>query len=71
MTWVMLMPLVPPTNVFGWSNKCLGFEKGQQERVQGSGQRTLESKRNAARKLLARTEMDDQTIADIEEMPVE
>ncbi|MBT2785507.1 MULTISPECIES: hypothetical protein [unclassified Halomonas] len=33
--------------------------------------RTLEGKRNAARKLIARTEMDDQMIADIEEFPVE
>jgi len=45
----------------------LGIEKGRQE----AEQRALESKRNAARKLIARTEMDDQAIADIEELPVE
>ncbi|WP_276316019.1 hypothetical protein [Vreelandella titanicae] len=31
----------------------------------------MESKRNAARKLIARTEMNDQMIADIEQLPVE
>lgn len=45
----------------------LGIEKGRQEAVH----RVLESKRSAARKLIARTEMDDQMIADIEELPVE
>jgi predicted transposase/invertase (TIGR01784 family) len=45
----------------------LGIEKGRQE----AEKRALESKRNAARKLIARTEMDDQMIADIEELPVE
>ena len=34
-------------------------------------QRALESKRNAARKLITLTEMNDQLIADIEELPVE
>lgn len=45
----------------------LGIEKGRQE----AEQRALESKLNAARKLIARTEMDDQMIADIEELSVE
>ncbi|MCL5424474.1 MAG: hypothetical protein M1154_02305 [Gammaproteobacteria bacterium] len=45
----------------------LGIEKGRQE----AEKRALESKRNAALKLITRTEMDDQMIADIEELPVE
>ncbi|HAA44782.1 MAG TPA: hypothetical protein DCE28_04665, partial [Halomonas sp.] len=45
----------------------LGIEKGRQE----AEQRALESKRNAARKLIALTEMNDQLIAEIEELPVE
>lgn len=49
----------------------LGIEKGRQEERQEAEQRALEGKRNAARKLIARTEMDDQMIADIEELPVE
>lgn len=49
----------------------LGIEKGRQEGRQEAEQRALESKRNAARKLIARTEMDDQMIADIEELSVE
>ncbi|MCL7931776.1 PD-(D/E)XK nuclease family transposase, partial [Halomonas llamarensis] len=56
----------------------LGIEKGRQEtlqeaeeRVKEAEYRALESKRNAARKLIARTEMDDQAIAEIEELPVE
>jgi uncharacterized membrane-anchored protein YjiN (DUF445 family) len=46
-------------------------QQGRQEGRQEAEQRALESKRNAARKLIARTEMDDQMIADIEELPVE
>lgn len=49
----------------------LGIEKGRQEAQQEAEQRALDSKRNAARKLIARTEMDDQMIADIEELSVE
>ncbi|HAA44639.1 MAG: hypothetical protein XD36_3045 [Halomonas sp. 54_146] len=45
----------------------LGIEKGRHE----AEQRTLESKRNAARKLIALTEMNDQLIAEIEELPAE
>ncbi|CEP35276.1 MULTISPECIES: hypothetical protein [unclassified Halomonas] len=45
----------------------LGIEKGRQE----AEKHALESKHNAARKLIARTEMDDQMIADIEELSVE
>ncbi|WP_386079114.1 hypothetical protein ACFIOZ_14730 [Vreelandella sp. F11] len=48
-----------------------GRQEGRQEERQEAEQRALESKRNAARKLIARTEMDDQTIAAIEELPVE
>ena len=48
-----------------------GRQEGRQEERQAAEQRALESKRNAARKLIARTEMDDQMIADIEELPVE
>tara|TARA_R110000796_G_scaffold252301_1_gene386012 strand:- start:20166 stop:20444 length:279 start_codon:yes stop_codon:yes gene_type:complete len=44
-----------------------GREEGRQE----AEQRALESKRNAARKLIALTEMNDQLIAEIEELPVE
>lgn len=46
----------------------------QQERQEGrqeAEQRALESKRNAARKLIALTEMNDQLIAEIEELTVE
>jgi len=46
-------------------------QQGRQEGRQEAEQRALEGKRNAARKLIARTEMDDQMIADIEELPVE
>ncbi|XKH59385.1 hypothetical protein LG290_11930 [Halomonas sediminis] len=49
----------------------LGIEKGRQEERQEAEQRALESKRNAARKLIALTEMSDQLIAEIEELPVE
>ncbi|MGO2009445.1 MAG: hypothetical protein ACTJG4_11190 [Vreelandella alkaliphila] len=40
-------------------------------RVREAEQRALESKRNAARKLIARTEMDDQAIAEIADLSVE
>ncbi|MBT2785502.1 MULTISPECIES: hypothetical protein [unclassified Halomonas] len=46
-------------------------QEGWQEGRKEAEQRALEGKRNAARKLIARTEMDDQMIADIEELPVE
>ena len=49
----------------------LGIEKGRQKERQEAEQRALESKRNAARKLIALTEMSDQLIAEIEELPVE
>ncbi len=48
-----------------------GRQEGRQEAEQEAEQRALESKRNAARKLIARTEMDDQMIADIEELSIE
>jgi hypothetical protein len=50
----------------------------QQERQEGrweerleAERRALESKRNAARKLITLTEMNDRLIAEIEELPVE
>lgn len=46
-------------------------ERGRQEGRQEAEKRALESKRNAARKLIALTEMNDQLIAEIEELPVE
>lgn len=49
----------------------LGIEKGHEEGRQEAEIRALESKRNAARKLIALTEMSDQLIAEIEELPVE
>jgi len=42
-----------------------------EQRVREAEQRALESKCNAARKLIALTEMNDQLIAEIEELPVE
>lgn len=42
-----------------------------EERVLEAEQRVLESKRNTARKLIARTEMNDQLIAEIAELPIE
>ena len=49
----------------------LALEKGRQETLEEAEERVLENKRNAARKLIARTEMDDAMIAEIEELPVE
>ncbi|MEA2120089.1 hypothetical protein [Halovibrio sp. HP20-50] len=42
-----------------------------EQRVWEAEQRALESKRNAVRKLIARTEMDDQAIAEIADLSVE
>ena len=47
-----------------------GRQQGRQEGRQEAEQRALESKRNSARKLIALTEMNDQLIAEIEELPV-
>ncbi|WP_157826478.1 MULTISPECIES: hypothetical protein [Halomonadaceae] len=49
----------------------MGIKKGRLEGLQEGEQLALESKRNVARKLIARTEMVDPMIADIEELPVE
>ena len=50
----------------------LGIEKGRQEgRQEGHQEGLQEAKRNAARKLIALTEMSDQLIAEIEELPLE
>ena len=49
----------------------VGREEGRRKERQEAEQRALESKRNAARKLIALTEMNDQLIAEIEELPVE
>ena len=56
-----------------YANKIerLAIEKGRQETLEEAEQRALDSKRNAVRKLNARIEMDDQLIAEIEELPVE
>lgn len=43
----------------------------KRERLEGHQQGTLEAKRNSARKLIALTEMTDQLIAEIEELPIE
>ncbi len=43
----------------------------KKERLEGHQQGTLEAKHNSARKLIALTEMTDELIAEIEELPVE
>ncbi|PKG52216.1 MULTISPECIES: Rpn family recombination-promoting nuclease/putative transposase [Halomonadaceae] len=48
-----------------------GRNEGRQEGRQEAELRALESKRHAVRKLIALTEMNDQLIAEIEELPVE
>jgi hypothetical protein len=56
-------------NLENWAQK-----ERQEERhkvLQEAEKRAFESKRNAARKLIALTEMNDQLIAEIEELPVE
>jgi len=56
-------------NLESWAQK---ERREEREKVlHEAEQRVLENKRNAARKLIARTEMDDQLIAEIEELPVE
>jgi hypothetical protein len=56
-------------NLENWAHKERQEER--QKVLQETEQRVLESKRNAARKLIALTEMNDQLIAEIEELPVE
>ena len=56
-------------NLENWRQK--ERKEGRQEGRQEAELRALESKRNAARKLIALTEMNDQLIAEIEELPVE
>jgi hypothetical protein len=56
-------------NLENWAQKERQEER--QKVMQETELRVLESKRNAARKLIARTEMNDQLIAEIEELPVE
>jgi len=60
-------------NLENWRQKERqeGRNEGRQEGLQEAELRALESKRNAARKLIALTEMNDQLIAEIEELPVE
>ena len=60
-------------NIKNWvqQERQAGRREGRQEGLQEAEHRALESKRNAARKLIALTEMSDQLIADIEELPVE
>ena len=56
-------------NLENWAQKERQEER--QKVLQETEQRVLESKRNAARKLIARTEMDDQAIAEIADLSVE
>ena len=56
-------------NLENWAQQERREER--QKVLQETEQRVLESKRNAARKLIARTEMNDQLIAEIEGLPVE
>ncbi|XKH59371.1 Rpn family recombination-promoting nuclease/putative transposase [Halomonas sediminis] len=56
-------------NLENWAQQERREER--QKVLQEAEQRALESKRNAARKLIALTEMNDQLIAEIEELPVE
>jgi uncharacterized protein YdbL (DUF1318 family) len=56
-------------NLENWAQQERREER--QKVMQETELRVLESKRNAARKLIARTEMNDQLIAEIEELPVE
>ena len=56
-------------NIKNWAQQ--ERQAGRQEGLQEAEHRALESKRNAARKLIALTKMSDQLIADIEELPVE
>tara|TARA_R110001606_G_scaffold10615_2_gene45813 strand:+ start:518 stop:748 length:231 start_codon:yes stop_codon:yes gene_type:complete len=56
-------------NLENWRQK--ERKEGRQEGRQEAELRALESKRNAARKLIALTEMNDQLIAEIEELPIE
>ena len=56
-------------NLENWAQQERRAER--QKVLQETEQRVLESKRNAARKLIARTEMDDQAIAEIADLSVE
>lgn len=56
-------------NLENWAQK---ERREEREKVlHEAEQQVLENKRNAACRLIARTEMDDQLIAEIEELPVE
>ncbi|CAO1661466.1 Rpn family recombination-promoting nuclease/putative transposase [Halomonas sp. NYA30] len=52
-------------NLENWAHK------ERQKVLQEAEKRAFESKRNAARKLIALTEINDQLIAEIEELPIE
>lgn len=56
-------------NIKNWAQQ--ERQAGRQEGLQEAEHRALESKRNAACKLIALTEMSYQLIADTEELPVE
>jgi len=60
-------------NLENWAQqeRQAGRQEGRQEGLQEAEHRALESKRNAARKLIALTKMSYQLIADTEELPVE
>ncbi|CAM4294959.1 hypothetical protein VRRI112168_19345 [Vreelandella rituensis] len=62
---------VPFLNDAKREGEQLGIEKMRQEIWQEAEERILENKRNATRKLIALTEMNDQLIAEIKELPVE
>ncbi|WP_280565107.1 hypothetical protein, partial [Chromohalobacter sp. 48-RD10] len=56
-------------NLQTWAQK--EREEGRQEGLQEAEKRALEEKRNTARNLIARTEMEDQLIAEITGLAVE
>jgi len=63
-------------NLESWAQKERQEERQKvlqetEQRVREAEKRALESKRNAARKLIARTEMDDQAIAEIADLTAE
>ncbi|AVI61512.1 hypothetical protein [Halomonas sp. GFAJ-1] len=60
-------------NLENWAQKerQVGRQETEQRLKKEADQRVLDSKRHAARKLIARTEMDDQAIAEITDLSVE
>tara|TARA_R110002051_G_scaffold260636_1_gene320433 strand:+ start:95 stop:1039 length:945 start_codon:yes stop_codon:yes gene_type:complete len=62
---------MPYVNTIERVEREKAVQEGRQETLREAEERVLENKRNAARKLIALTEMNDQLIAEIEELPVE